>query len=424
MVGTTNIGLTYKPADISEEGTIVLRSCNIRNGKIDLEDLVRVKTDIRDNQYIEENDILICARNGSRSLVGKCAVMNNIGEKASFGAFMAVFRSICYRYVYHYFNTLLFRSAFDNDDSKQINQVTQAILRDTMIPLPPFAEQERIISTLDETFALVDLVNEETENIESLIKSTKAHILDLAIRGKLVPQNLDDEPASVLLERIRAEKEELIKQGKIKRDKKESIIFKGEDNSYYEKIGNTITCIDDELPFEIPETWTWSRIEYICNIKSGVTYPADEEQAIGEKMYVKVGDMNLALNEFEICGSSRYITRFKSEHLIPQGSIIFPKRGGAIATNKKKLVFKDSILIDLNTMAITPHGNIDLLYFYYWFQGIDLAQLYNGTSIPQINNRDIAPLLIPIPPAKEQKRIANVIQQIYSIIRDIEKSLN
>ena len=230
MVGTTNIGLTYKPADVSEEGTIVLRSCNIRNGKIDLEDLVRVKTDIRDNQYIEENDILICARNGSRSLVGKCAVMNNIGEKASFGAFMAVFRSICFRYVYHYFNTLLFRSAFDNDDSKQINQVTQAILRDTMIPLPPFAEQERIVSTLDEAFAMVNLINEETENIEFLIKSTKAHILDLAIRGKLVPQNPDDEPASVLLERIRAEKEELIKQGKIKRDKKESVIFKGEDN--------------------------------------------------------------------------------------------------------------------------------------------------------------------------------------------------
>lgn len=195
-------------------------------------------------------------------------------------------------------------------------------------------------------------------------------------------------------------------------------------NSYYEKIGNTVTCIDNELPFEIPETWTWSRVEYICNIKSGVTYPTDEEQAIGEKMYVKVGDMNLAVNEYEICGSSRYITRFKAEHLIPQGSIIFPKRGGAIATNKKKLVLKDSILIDLNTMAITPHSKIDLLYFYYWFQGVDLAQLYNGTSIPQINNRDIAPLLIPIPPAKEQKRIATVIQQIYSIIRDTEKSLS
>ena len=122
------------------------------------------------NPYIEESDILICARNGSKSLVGKCAVMNDIGEKVSFGAFMAVFRSTCYRYVYHYFNTLLFRSAFDNDDSKQINQVTQAILRDTMIPLPPFAEQERIVSTLDKAFTLVELVDTETENIEVLIK--------------------------------------------------------------------------------------------------------------------------------------------------------------------------------------------------------------------------------------------------------------
>ena len=133
MVGTTNIGLTYKPSDVADEGTIVLRSCNIKNGKIDLGDLVRVQTDIRDNQYIENSDILICARNGSRSLVGKCAVMSDIGEKVSFGAFMAVFRSLCFQYVYHFFNTSLFRSAFDNDDSKQINQVTQAILRDTII---------------------------------------------------------------------------------------------------------------------------------------------------------------------------------------------------------------------------------------------------------------------------------------------------
>ena len=275
MVGTTNIGLTYRPADVTEEGTIVLRSCNIRNGKIDLEDLVRVKTDIRDNQYIEENDILICARNGSRALVGKCTVMNNIGEKASFGAFMAVFRSICYRYLYHYFNTLLFRSAFDNDDSKQINQVTQAILRDTMIPLPPFAEQERIVSTLDEAFALVDLVNEETENIEFLIKNTKAHILNLAIRGQLVPQDPEDEPASVLLERIRAEKEELIRQGKIKRDKKESVIFKGEDNSYYEKIGDKVVCIDSEIPFELPSEWAWCR-GYSCFSGIGTRRPAGE----------------------------------------------------------------------------------------------------------------------------------------------------
>ena len=100
MIGYTNIGLTYKPTDIVPDGTMVLRSSNIVNGKIDLTDLVRVNTNIRDNQYIEENDILICARNGSKALVGKCAIFKGISERTSFGAFMAVYRSEFYKYIY------------------------------------------------------------------------------------------------------------------------------------------------------------------------------------------------------------------------------------------------------------------------------------------------------------------------------------
>ena len=97
------------------------------------------------------------------------------------------------------------------------------------------------------------VIESEKASLQEIIDLTKSKILDLAIRGKLVPQNPDDEPASVLLDRIRAEKEELIKQGKVKRDKKESVIYKGDDNSYYEKIGDTVTCIDEELPFELPD---------------------------------------------------------------------------------------------------------------------------------------------------------------------------
>ena len=195
-------------------------------------------------------------------------------------------------------------------------------------------------------------------------------------------------------------------------------------NSYYEKIGEKIACIDNELPFDIPESWSWARLENIGFIKSGVTYPTEQEQNVGEKMYVKIADMNLVENMFEIQRSTRYLNDYKNEHLIPQKSIIFPKRGGAIATNKKRLVLKDSILIDLNTMGIIPSNQIEIMYFYYWFYGIDLSKLYNGTSIPQINNRDIAPLLIPIPPKKEQILIANAISTAFSIVSDIEKSLN
>ena len=276
MVGSTNIGLTYRPTDVVEDGTMVLRSCNIKNGKIDLSDLVRVKTTIRENQYIENNDILICARNGSKALVGKCAIISGMSERASFGAFMAVYRSICFRYVYYYLNTSLFRRAFDNDDSKQINQVTQAILRDTMIPLPPFAEQMRIVEKLEELINLIDFVNSSTNDINSLVRFAKSLILDLAIRGKLVPQCPDDEPASVLLERIRAEKEELIRQGKINRDKKESVIFRGEDNSYYLRTGEQIEDISQWELFDLPTTWSVCTLGEVCDYGKCINVETDQ----------------------------------------------------------------------------------------------------------------------------------------------------
>lgn len=156
MIGSTNIGLTYKPVDIVADGTMVLRSSNIINGKIDLSDLVRVNSTIRENQYIQENDILICARNGSKALVGKCAIYENANEKASFGAFMAVYRSRFFKYVYYFLNSEFFRNTFRNDDSKQINQLTQDMIKNTTIPLPPLAEQKRIVEAIETAFAQLD----------------------------------------------------------------------------------------------------------------------------------------------------------------------------------------------------------------------------------------------------------------------------
>ena len=154
---------------------------------------------------------------------------------------------------------------------------------------------------------------------------------------------------------------------------------------------------------------------------SGTTYSSNLECSDGEFLYVKVGDMNLPDNNFEITTSRQYIKDFSLSHLVPVGSIIFPKRGGAIQTNKKKLVLKKEILIDLNTMALTPLKPLDIFYFYYWFSTINLGSLYNGTSIPQINNKDITPLIIPIPPRKEQERIVSLIPQILSLVNAISQ---
>ncbi|MDY2610964.1 MAG: restriction endonuclease subunit S [Oscillospiraceae bacterium] len=148
MIGTTNIGLTYRPTDIEPNGVVVLRFCNIVNDQLDLSDLVRVQTGIRENQFAQKNDILICARNGSKALVGKCTLIPALGEPASFGAFMAIYRTEFFEYIVHYLRSNYFRSVFDDGNSTAINQLTQDMLKRAVVPLPPLSEQYRIAEAI------------------------------------------------------------------------------------------------------------------------------------------------------------------------------------------------------------------------------------------------------------------------------------
>lgn len=243
-----------------------------------------------------------------------------------------------------------------------------------IVPIPPLKEQENIVNRIDELFEMIDKKEANDKEKCKLIKTLKEKIVESAIHGTLVDNDLTLNAVDI----------------------KE---------------------ISDESPFDIPNNWKWTTIEKSCVLTSGVTLK--NEYQSGDYLYVKVGDMNLSENQKIITTSSRYTTKEEAKSLIPVNSIIFPKRGGAILTNKKRLVLNSPICVDLNTMAITPCDSIDVYYFYYWFSLIDLGTLNNGTAIPQINNKDMNPLKFPVPPLEEQKKIVKKIESLFELIEQL-----
>lgn len=215
---------------------------------------MRVTCEIREKQFINKNDILICARNGSKNLVGKCAIYNGELGEASFGAFMAVYRTVCFEYVYYYFQTKVFRRYFENENNKQINQVTQNILKDAVIPLPSFKEQKRIVAKLKETFGILDEIDKLQNRYIFDADILRSKLIDAGIQGKLTEQLPEDGTAEELYADIQEEKAKLIKEKKIKKEKVLAEIS------------------EEEIPFEIPDRWKWVRLGDICSkISSGNT---------------------------------------------------------------------------------------------------------------------------------------------------------
>lgn len=287
-----------------------------------------------------------------------------------------------------------------------VQNLNIAKVENAILPIPPMEEQERIVAKIESI--LPDIQNYEEISSEldkldnSLAGTLKKSILQHAIQGKLVPQDPSDESASVLLERIAKERAKLGK----KAAKSMSRIERRDRGTFLISPDGSEVDITNEIPFDIPESWEWSQLGSLVELKSG-TVQKDSETGI---LYVKVGDLGLPENEGEIV-TSRQCAECAEKDIIPPYSIIFPKRGGAIYTNKKRYILSTKVCVDLNTMAvILPPVLFD--YMKLWFELLDLGKIANGSAIPQINNVDIAPLLIPIPPIKEQIRICSAVSEM------------
>ena len=319
---------------------------------------------------------------------------------------------------------LAFLSKIVSKANGLIPGLSRDVILNMTFPLPPFNEQTQIYHKSKEILSYTQQVDKETEKLIDIINITKSKILDLAIRGKLVPQNPNDEPASVLLERIRAEKEELIKQGKIKRDKKESIIFRGDDNSYYEKIGNDIICIDEELPFDIPHNWSWCRLGNIGDWAAGSTpsrsYP---EYYNGTIPWLKTGDLNDGYITNIPESISEEALKNTSVRLNPSGSVLIAMYGATIG---KLGILTFPATTNQACCACSPLDGINNHYLFYYLLSQKDNFVYRsvGGAQPNISKEKIVTTLMPVPPYEEQRQILDKIDIFFDLMRDIEKSLN
>lgn len=263
-LGNLSAAIQYGLSNSAEpQGTHrLLRITDIQDGEVDW-NAVPFTTVNDPEAYLLKTGDIVFARTGAT--VGKSFLITETPYPSVYASYLIRIRllgSLSPEYIYQFFDSACYWSQI-TDKSVGVGQpnCNGTSLKELFIPLPPISEQLRIVPTAQALLAYVAKIDAEKKSLLSIIMATKSKILDLAIRGQLIPQDPNDEPASVLLERIRAEKEELIKQGKIKRDKKESVIFRGEDNSYYLNNGQTTVDINDDLPFDIPDSWRWVRLK-------------------------------------------------------------------------------------------------------------------------------------------------------------------
>ena len=269
-----------------------------------------------------------------------------------------------------------------------------------LVPLPPINEQHRIVAKIEALLPYIERYGKAEEHLTTLNttfpEALKKSILQEAVQGKLVPQNPDDEPASVLLERIRAEKQALIKQGKIKKNKNESVIIT-RDKIPYEIIDGKERCIADEVPFEIPDSWCWCRLGSIIQIESG--------KGLTSKQMIE--------GSIPVYGGNG-ITGYHNASLVHKETVVIGRVGyycGSVHITEKEAWVTDNAFI-----TTYPENSIYREYLVYTLRYMNLGQNNNATAQPVVSGKKIYPMLFPLPPLAEQHRIVAKIEEIMPMI--------
>jgi len=328
---------------------------------------------------------------------------------------------LCTRFFYYLFD-LYKHIGWIGGKGIGIQGLSSNAIHSLLFPLPPLAEQHRIVETIDKLQPYTDAYADVESTLDTLNTTfperLKKSILQEAVQGKLVPQDSSDEPAEALLERIRAEKQRLIKEGKIKKDKHESVIFR-RDNSHYEKLDGVERCIDDELPFEIPESWAWARLGNIGDWGSGATPSRTHpEYYDGSIPWLKTGDLTDSYITDIPEGISQLALEKTSVRLNESGSVLMAMYGATIG---KLGILTYSATTNQACCACKPVYGVETLFLFYFLMSQRTAFIKRGEggAQPNISKEKIVTTLMPLPPLAEQHRIVQRIEELLPLVKGL-----
>ena len=375
---------------------------------------------------LEKDDVVVCIR-GSLGKHGRYPF-----EKGAIASSLVILRPhlnipLLSDFIMMYLDSPLFFSEIKryNNGTAQPNLAAKS-LEMFFLPLPPLPEQKRIVEKLNEVSSLTDNYAEAYVRVAELNQKfpelLKKSILQEAVQGKLVSQDPNDEPASVLLERIRAEKQALIKAGKIKKGKHESVIFR-RDNSHYEKRGSEEVCIDDEIPFEIPDTWEWCRIGSLLQVNPRNNLSDDTDAGFVPMVLIKDGFNNEHSFEERKWGKIKSgFTHFaNNDVIVAKITPCFQNRKSAVIANLPNGIGAGTtelhVLRDVTSQLCMQY--ILLLFKTNEFIKNGVKN-FSGTAGQQRIGKDfISNYLIPLPPVKEQERIVNSVLKVFSRVNSL-----
>ena len=418
----------YTKDDLVEigEGAITLSPSNIINSKLDFSSCTYiswVKYDESPEIQLAKNDIVLVKTGSS---YGKSAIVDKLPEKTTLNPQFVVLKNtkINSSYACMYLQSTHSQNLFrEFVVGTAIPTFSQKALSTLLISCPPISEQHRIVEKLNELLSFVDTIESDKTDLQKIIQQTKSKILDLAIRGKLVPQDSNDEPASVLLERIRTEKEELIKQGKIKRDKKESVIFKGEDNSYYLKIGNLTETLDDWRIDDIPDSWGVCCLGEVCDY--GNCTNVDTKDIPETAWILDLEDIEKDTGKVLQKLTLKERNSSSTKHSFHKGQVLYsklrPYLNKVVLADDEGYCTSEILPLDFNDMVYPKYAR-------YYLMSPTFLKYANycsyGVKMPRLGTNDGKKAILTVPPLQEQHRIVNAIETIFAKLDEIANALS